>query len=175
MVKRRRARAPKCGSGRFAMNPRLLFGGVYGTILASSMVAALTPHKYETPGGLHYNALWLLVTAFAAALAHGYAHFISHGLERRHSPRELAGRIVSEWPLMLATAPSVALLLGADIGLWASENLEVVILSMNIFLLFAWGLAAGRTCGRTWPGAVLVGAVDALLGVAVVVANSLIK
>jgi hypothetical protein len=46
---------------------------------------------------------------------------------------------------------------------------------VNVVLLFAWGLFAGRAAGRTWDSALKIGMVDALLGLAVVVANAVIK
>ncbi|WP_371242306.1 hypothetical protein [Streptomyces pimonensis] len=42
-------------------------------------------------------------------------------------------------------------------------------------LLFAWGLLAARTGDRTWGSSLKIGTADALLGLAVVVANALIK
>ncbi|MFE3072522.1 hypothetical protein [Streptomyces sp. NPDC059247] len=156
-------------------SPGFFFGGVYGTVLASSLVAALTSHPADPAHRFHYSAVWLVATALAAALAHGYAHFVSYGAHGRHTPGELAGRLLDEWPLVVATLPSVVLLLGADTGLWPALYLEYVILGMNILLLFGWGAAAGRAGGRSRRGATLVGTSTALLGVAVIVANALIK
>ncbi|MER6835127.1 hypothetical protein ABT320_14210 [Streptomyces cellulosae] len=55
--------------------PRLL-SGVYGLVLASALAAALdSPDEQTSPGS---DALWVLLTALAAAAAHGYAHVLSH-------------------------------------------------------------------------------------------------
>ncbi|MGW2082945.1 hypothetical protein ACWCOW_39680, partial [Streptomyces sp. NPDC001939] len=66
----------RCGRAlsRGAARPNVLFGGVYGAVLASSMVAALTPYGRSSRADRLYDAKWLLITACASALAHGYAH-----------------------------------------------------------------------------------------------------
>ncbi|MGW6395066.1 hypothetical protein ACWFR1_32220 [Streptomyces sp. NPDC055103] len=83
--------------------------------------------------------------------------------------------LLSEWPLVAATVPTLLLLLGAAWGWWPSEGVEYVVLAVNVVLLFAWGLLAARAAGRTWASALRIGMVDALLGLVVVVANALIK
>ncbi len=62
-------------NGTATPEPRLL-SGVYGLVLASALAAALdSPDEQTTPGS---DALWVLLTALAAAAAHGYAHVLSH-------------------------------------------------------------------------------------------------
>lgn len=75
----------------------------------------------------------------------------------------------------LATAPTLVLLLGAAWGWWPSQGIEDVAFAVNVMLLFAWGLLAARAGGRTWGSSLRIGTVDALLGLAVVVANAVIK
>ncbi|MFF9730670.1 hypothetical protein ACF1GX_14680 [Streptomyces albidoflavus] len=58
------------------------------------------------------------------------------------------------------------------VGLVAVEE---VALALNVVLLFAWGLLAACVGGRTWGSSLKIGTADALLGLAVVVANALIK
>lgn len=58
--------------------PTALFGGVYGLLVASSAVAALTRFGETTRAARMDDALWVLFTALASALAHGYAHQIAH-------------------------------------------------------------------------------------------------
>ncbi|MFF9020263.1 hypothetical protein [Streptomyces eurythermus] len=163
---------------RCAARPHVLFGGVYGAALASSMVAALTGRGETTPDDRLSSAQWLLVTAVASALAHGYAHLIARrGDHAVHGVRPVARLLLSEWPLVLATVPTLVLLLGAAWGWWPSQGIEYVAFAVNVvlLLLFAWGLFAARGGGRTWGSAVKVGAGDGLLGLVVVVANAVIK
>ncbi|GAV42500.1 hypothetical protein [Streptomyces acidiscabies] len=156
--------------------PHVLFGGVYGAVLASSMVAALTGQGETAPGERLSSAQWLLITAVASAVAHGYAHLIAlRGDQTHHGVRAAVRLLVSEWPLVMATVPTVVLLLGAGWGWWPSEGVEYVAFAVNVVLLFAWGLLAARAAGRTWLSAWTIGVADALLGLAVVAANAVIK
>jgi hypothetical protein len=151
----------------------VLFGGVYGAVLASSMVAALTQYGHNSAASRRYDALWLLVTAFASALAHGYAHSIA---ERAPHRRRVALRaLLDEWPLVTAVLPTVFLLAGAGWGWWSPTGVEYPAFGLNMAILFALGLVTARRARRGWPVAALIGLVDALLGVIVVVANALIK
>ncbi|MEU0935170.1 hypothetical protein [Embleya sp. NPDC005971] len=153
---------------------RLLFGGVYGTVLASAMAAALTQDSgVPNPG---YDALWVLLAALASAAAHGYAHAIAH---RTADPTAVAAStarsVLTEWPLVAAVLPTVAALLGARAGWWGEEAAIEVVLLLNTATLFGWGLSAARVAGRSWAAACRVGGVDMLLGLFIVGANTLSK
>ncbi|MEU7423177.1 hypothetical protein ACGFX8_04930 [Streptomyces sp. NPDC048362] len=151
----------------------VLFGGVYGAVLASSMVAALTQYGHTSAEVRGYDAAWVLVTACASALAHGYAHYIAERVP--HRGWDLLRALRDEWPLVAAVLPTVFLLAGARWKWWPAKGVEFVALVLNIVILFVLGLITARWSARRWPGAVLVGLGDALLGVIVVVANALIK
>lgn len=60
-------------------------------------------------------------------------------------------------------------------GWWPANGVEYAAFVLNIALLFCLGLVTARWSARSWAAAVAIGAVDALLGVVVVVANALIK
>ncbi|MFE0514170.1 hypothetical protein [Streptomyces sp. NPDC058964] len=151
----------------------VLFGGVYGAVLASSMVAALTTHGHTSRASRRYDALWLLVTALASALAHGYAHYIAERGPRRGW--DVLRVLADEWPLVVAVAPTVLVLAGAGWGWWPAGGVEYPAFVLNISILFVLGLVTARQATRAWPAAVVIGVVDALLGVVVVIANALIK
>ncbi|MFD8809385.1 hypothetical protein [Streptomyces sp. NPDC059597] len=151
----------------------ILFGGVYGAVLASSLVAALTQHGHTSAASRRYDALWVLVTAFASALAHGYAHYIAERGPRRRWATLRA--LVDEWPLVAAVLPTVLLLAGAGWGWWPAAEVEEPAFVLNIAILFTLGAVTARGSRRGWLAALMIGVVDALLGVIVVVANALIK
>ncbi|WP_041820968.1 hypothetical protein [Streptomyces davaonensis] len=166
---------PAAGTERHRNDTReaIMFGGVYGSVLACSMVAALSQYGHASQARRGYDALWLLVTALASALAHGYAHYIA---ERSPHRRWDALRVLGEeWPLVTAVLPTVAILAGAGLGWWPPNGVEYPAFTLNIALLFTLGLVTARWAHRPWRTAVLIGLVDALLGVGVVVANALIK
>ncbi|MFF3736538.1 hypothetical protein [Streptomyces sp. NPDC002566] len=158
---------------RHGTREAVLFGGVYGAVLASSLVAALSTYGHSSRASRRYDALWLLVTALASALAHGYAHFVA---ERRPSRRWDALRTMGEeWPLVAAVLPTVFVLVGAGWGWWRPDGVEFPAFVLNISMLFGLGLVSARWSRRSWPKALLTGLLDALLGVIVVVANAVIK
>ncbi|MGW5657973.1 hypothetical protein [Streptomyces humi] len=151
----------------------VLFGGVYGAVLACSMVAALTQYGHTSAASRSYDAVWLLVTACASALAHGYAHHIAERVPYRHW--DLLHSLAEEWPLVVAVLPTVFLLAGAGWGWWPAKGVEYPAFYLNIAILFGLGLVTARWSRRSWFAAVFIGMVDALLGVIVVVANAFIK
>ncbi|WP_153536307.1 hypothetical protein [Streptomyces sp. RB17] len=151
----------------------VLFGGVYGAVLASSMVAALTQYGRTTAAGRLYDAVWLLVTACASALAHGYAHYIAE--RAPHRRWDVLRTLRDEWPLVTAVLPTVFLLAGAGWGWWPPNGVQYPAFALNIVILFVLGLITARWSARSWSMACLMGGGDALLGVIVVVANALIK
>lgn len=152
----------------------VLFGGVYGSVLACSMVAALTQYGHTSRDSRRYDAAWLLVTALASALAHGYAHYIAERTPHRRG--DALRTLADEWPLVAAVLPTVALLAGAGFGAGGRMNgVEYAAFTLNITLLFTLGLVTARWSHRPWLTAVTIGVVDAMLGVVVVVANAVIK
>ncbi|MFG2602833.1 hypothetical protein ACGFT2_04590 [Streptomyces sp. NPDC048514] len=151
----------------------VLFGGVYGAVLASSMVAALTQYGHTSAEVRGYDAAWVLVTACASALAHGYAHYIAERVPHRRW--DILPALRNEWPLVAVVLPTALLLAGARWRWWSANGVEYVAFALNILILFVLGVITARWSARRWPAAVLVGLGDALLGVIVVVANALIK
>ncbi|MER5836228.1 hypothetical protein ABT116_36775 [Streptomyces sp. NPDC002130] len=156
--------------------PTALFGGVYGLLVSSSTVAALTQFGETTRAARMDHALWVLFTALASALAHGYAHQIAHRDAQGHPGiRGVMRAVVAEWPLVVAALPTTLLLWGAGLGWWRSAGIEHVAFTINTVLLLGWGLLASRAAGRTWGRAVRIGCSDALLGVAVALVGTVLK
>ncbi|GLX23454.1 hypothetical protein [Streptomyces lavendulae] len=152
-----------------------MFGGVYGTVLASALLAALDER------GAHYtplaDAAWILVTAAAAALAHGYAHHMADHLAgaAAHRWRLLGRALWNEWPMIAATLPTLLLLLLAEIAHWEPYGVTAVGLGLNTALLFAWGAFVALRVGYRIASALLIGLADAAIGLAIIVANAFIK
>jgi hypothetical protein len=151
---------------------RLLFGGVYGTVLASALASALDEGEGRPNPG--YDALWILVAALAAAAAHGYAHAIAHWTAGgRRATAASVRSVLAEWPLVAAVLPTVTALLGAAAGWWGEQSAVDVVLTVNTAALFGWGLLAARAAGQGWGPACRVGLVDVALGLFIVSANAL--
>ncbi|WP_208117202.1 hypothetical protein [Streptomyces sp. NBC_00582] len=97
--------------------PTALFGGVYGLLVSSSAVAALTQFGEVTRAARMDDAVWVLFTALASALAHGYAHQIAHRDAQGHpGVRGVVRAVLAEWPLVVAALPTALLLWGAGLG-----------------------------------------------------------
>lgn len=170
---------PPTASGHPIPPPRRgadwMFGGVYGTVLASGLLAALDQKGGEyTP---FYDASWVLVTAATAALAHGYSHHMTthHAGSAAHRWRALSRALWHEWPMIVATLPTVLLLLIAGLAHWESYGVTAVGLGLNTALLFAWGAFVAIRVGYRLGSALLIGLADATIGLAIIVANALIK
>ncbi|MET9482722.1 hypothetical protein [Streptomyces sp. NPDC006638] len=153
---------------------RLLFGGVYGTVLASALAAAL---DHDTgPDDPGYDALWIMVAALVSATGHGYAHAIAHRTaDEKPVTASTVRSVLTEWPLVAAALPTGAVLLGSYWGWWGENAAIDAALTINTAALFGWGLWAARTAGRGWGSACRVGVVDVLIGLVIVAANVLTK
>ncbi|MGP3685558.1 hypothetical protein ACTVZO_12725 [Streptomyces sp. IBSNAI002] len=152
-----------------------MFGGVYGTVLASGLLAAL-----DQTGGDYtpfYDASWVVVTAATAGLAHGYSHHMTTHQQGSvgHRWRLLVTALWHEWPMIVATLPTVLLLVLAGLTGWDSYGVTAVGLGLNTALLFAWGSCVAIRVGYRLRSALLIGLADATIGLAIIVANALIK
>ncbi|MFE1174018.1 hypothetical protein [Streptomyces sp. NPDC058773] len=159
--------------GREEPLQRLLFGGVYGSVLASALVAALG-HEGRPPDP-GYDALWVALTAVASAAAHGYAHSIAHRTSGDRKVTVSAVRsVLMEWPLVASMAPTMFALFGAYAEWWGEDGAVEVALTINMVALFGWGVWAARVAGRRWAGSFRAGGVDVLIGLLIVIANMVI-
>ncbi|MDO0910525.1 hypothetical protein QQM39_06530 [Streptomyces sp. DT2A-34] len=93
--------------------------------MSSSAVAALTQFGEVTRAARMDDALWVLFTALASVLAHGYAHRIGHRDAQGHpGVLGVVRAVLGEWPLVLAALPATLLLFGAGRGWWRSQGIE---------------------------------------------------
>ncbi|MFJ4779157.1 hypothetical protein [Streptomyces sp. NPDC088762] len=152
-----------------------MFGGVYGTVLASGLLAAL--HREGGDYTPFYDASWVLVTATTAGLAHGYSHHMSAHQRGSalHRWQPFARALWNEWPMIVAALPTVLLLVLAGLAGWDEYGVTSVGLALNTALLFAWGSFVALRVGYRLHSALLIGLADAAIGLAIIVANALIK
>ncbi|MEU0290179.1 hypothetical protein [Streptomyces sp. NPDC006147] len=160
-------------TGRQPPEPRLL-SGVYGLVLASALAAALdSPDEQTTPGS---DALWVLLTALAAAAAHGYAHVLSHRMTAEPGGLTAGLRaMIAEWPVVAAALPTVILLLFAVPDWWSEADAVDVALVLNTLILAGWGVWTARHAGRRWPASLRAGLGDMVIGLVIIGANAVIK
>jgi hypothetical protein len=149
-------------------NPR---GAIYGTIVASSMIAA-TSAGGKSPDLILTTTVATLLVFW---LAHVYAHFLDH--EVRHDRtrwKVLASIMGQELSMVAAPALPILLLLLGAIGL-LNERLAVQLaLWTGVVQLFGWGIEVGRRRGRAWPAALLAGLINGSFGLVVIVLEVLL-
>ncbi|WP_327121989.1 hypothetical protein OG206_31510 [Streptomyces sp. NBC_01341] len=170
---RRRGVLPTSGL-RHRPTEQSLFGGIYGLVLASALVAALDGTGEDADPGP--DALWVLLTALAAGAAHGYAHVIAQRASADGAAAVSRLRLVlAEWPLVAAVLPTVAILLAAVAGWWSEATAADAALLLNTVALFSWGAWAARTAGYGRLSSCRAGGMDMLIGLAIIIADTLIE
>jgi hypothetical protein len=139
---------------------------VYGSVLTAALVGAL----YEQHADAQVMTLSLSASIVIFWLAHAWAETVGERVSEgsrfeRSRIREIAA---AEWPLVEAGFVPAALLAAAWAG-WVSRDTGATLaLAAAILQLVAWGAVAGHRSESSWLRALLVGAVDGLLGLAIV-------
>jgi hypothetical protein len=145
-----------------AANPR---GAIYGTIVASAMIAA------TAAGGKSPD---LILTATVATLlvfwlAHVYAHFLDHQVRHdRTRWKVLASIMGQELSMLAAPALSILFLLLGALGLLNEPLAVQLALWTGVVQLFGWGIEVGRRRGQAWPSALLGGLINGAFGVVII-------
>jgi hypothetical protein len=150
-----------------AANPR---GAIYGTIVATAVVAA-SAHE-ERPG---FILAATVATLLVFWIAHVYAEVLGHGLRQARLDLSIVPAVMAEELSMLAApALSVLFLLLGALGL-LGEGLAVRLALWNgVAQLVGWGVEVGRRLGRSWPAALLGGVVNGALGVVIILLEVLL-
>jgi hypothetical protein len=157
-------------SGRLALltaNPR---GAVYGTIVASAVIAATGVH--EPPGRTLAVTVATLVVFW---IAHVYADVLDHGLRHGGFDLGVVGGIAGrELSMLVAPALSILFLLLGALGV-LDEALAVRLALWNgVAQLVGWGTDIGRRRGQAWPAALLTGLVNGAFGVVIILLEVLL-
>ncbi len=145
---------------------------VYGSILAAGVVASLDVGDVDdgtmtiTLGG----------TMLVFWLAHVWSEAIADRMQdpRPYSWRRMRAVAAWHWPMIQAAFGPLGALVLSDLGVWTLSTAVTVALGISIAQLVGWGIAVGRRTFDGWPAALLSGAVDGLLGLAIVVLKTLV-
>jgi len=152
---------------RLAANPS---GAIYGTIVATSVVAA---GAHDTsPGKL---ALATAMTVLVFWLAHIYAQVLQRGLhDQRHHADVIRTTVVEELAMVQAPGLSI-LILALGAMSWIDDRLAInLALANGVAQLLLWGIAVARQLGLSWSAALVAGLVDASLGVLIIMLKALL-
>ena len=151
-----------------------LAGAIYGTVIATALVAGLIE---DDSLGEWEIIFWLLATMGAFWIAHAYANLLA-GLSsggRLPSLRQIGGALAHEWPMVQAAGPAVvAMLLGAlhVISAYTAERLAV---GAGLVALAGWGWALARRDGLGAVRSLTVALFSAGLGAIVIAVKLLVE
>jgi hypothetical protein len=140
-------------------------GAIYGTIVAMAVIAGTA----ADPG--HGKALWLTVATLAVFwLAHVYAQTLSHhlkGAKRLEWPAVKAA-MVEEQPLLEGPLPMLVVLVLGELHVLQGRTAVRLALWIGVAELVTWGILYARRQRWSWPSSITAGAVNGLLGLAIV-------
>ncbi len=149
-----------------------LAGGIYGTILVTSIIAAADFHE-----NLWRSLALVVVTTFTFWLAHVYAHALASSLDGREGISVALIRRVGlhEWPLLQAAIlPSLVLLAGAA-GLLGTKTTYRLAIAVGVALLIWWGLVFAKKERLSRRATFAVVAVNASFGVFIIALKELVS
>lgn len=155
------------------MDPESLTGAVYGTVVATALVVALSTQS-SPPG---QTAVALELTGAVFWLAHVHARMVAASVtaHRRPTWAEVRREMVVEWPLLQSTVPLlIPLLLGA-FGVLSGSTAHWLAVLVGLAALLAWGLVIGRRRGMGWVGTASLAGINLALGLIVVLLKVLVS
>jgi hypothetical protein len=145
---------------------------VYGAIIGLALIVALESH----PPAAGVMTVWLLGTAVAVALAEIYSEVVGVETSQRHKVHR------REWVHFLEDAGAVAFgvvfpavfFLLAALGVLDDDTAFTVAKWTGLGLIGFYGFWAARFAGASTHGALLKGALVALIGAGLIVLKSLV-
>ena len=139
---------------------------IYGSIVATAIVGALWGKNVSAQD----MTIEVLATMIVFWLAHTWSEIAGERIHTGHtvSRRRMLALGRAEWPMVESGfAPVVALAL-AWIGVISDDKAAKIAIALGIVQLFAWGFVLGRRVYSRRLGALLAGAGNGLLGLALV-------
>jgi hypothetical protein len=166
VIPHRTAARAVSGEALPGVDERKFSPAIYGSILATSLVAALD----VTEATAQEMTLTLLSTTIVFAVAHAWSEAVSERIALGHG--FLLARLIEltlrEWPLVEAGfVPGAALAL-AWAGVWSAGVGAGIALTLAVLQLFGWGIVVGRRSYERWSAALAVGAVNGCFGLILV-------
>jgi hypothetical protein len=151
-------------SGRRSPN---LVGAIYGTIVATAVVAGLGERHSVSPS----RALWiLLASGLFFWAAHAYATLLAARIqERRRTKRaDVRGALSQDWPLFQASVPLAVPLVLGSLGILGDRTALAVATAVGIVTLVALGIGFARREGYGLAGIVATASVNAAVGLFII-------
>jgi len=151
-------------AGRRSAN---LAGAIYGTIVATAIVAGLG----ERVSVSAWRALWILLASgvfFWAA--HVYASLLANRIQNRRPTRrtDVRAAFSHEWPLFYASFPLAVPLVLACFGVVPDHLALGAATFVGVLALAGWGVAFSRREGYGLSGIVAAASINAAVGLFIV-------
>ena len=148
-------------------------GGIYGTLLVTSVVAGLS---VDPAIGPLEGLVAAVVTSLVFWLAHVYADLVALRLETgvpvsRASAAEVLGR---EWPMVQAVWPAAVMLFLGWVGVFDRATAYWLAVGAGVVAMTLWGVTYARKEGARWRGVMLSAAVNVALGLVIVTLKVLV-
>jgi hypothetical protein len=147
--------------------PANLAGGIYGTILATALVAGLDEgHTFSAARALGI----LLGTGAVLWAAHVYAAVLADRIERQPRPSwaEVRQIALREWPLFQSSVPLAVPLALGWLGLLARSTALSLATMVGVVTLVWWGIAFARHQGHGVGAIVIAVTMNAVVGLFIV-------
>lgn len=140
---------------------------IYGTIIGMVAVAGI-----DGGDGTSWLEAAAAIVAGAAAIwvAHAYAMLLSRRVVAGHrlAARDLGEALAGSWPIVTAGVILALPLLPAALGFWSLDYGLRAANVTGLVMLALMGVLAGVVTKETWPRRVLMAALSAGLGFAIV-------
>jgi hypothetical protein len=151
-------------AGRRSAN---LAGAIFGTIIATAVVAGLDEDNGVSAGGA---LAILLATGATFWAAHVYANLLAERIQgHRPTKRDDLRRVMSrEWPLLQSTFPLAVPLALGGIGMLNEEAAFSLATFVGVIALVSWGVGLAHHEGYGVAGVVGAGIVNAAVGLFII-------
>ena len=151
-------------SGRRSPN---LAGAIYGTIVATAVVAGLG----ERPSISPQRALWILLASgvfFWAA--HAYASLLAKRIQehRRTKRADVRVALTRDWPLFQSSVPLAVPLVLGSLDILGDRTALALAAAVGVVTLIALGISFARREGYGLAGIVATASINAAVGVFII-------
>ena len=146
---------------------------IYGQILVTAIVAALSEDSAAATGYLLLSAVTTILVFWAA---HVYAGAMARGITLRRAMEqgEFRAFMATELPMIEAAIPTVIILALGTVGVFSRNTTVSLAIGVGVAMLFLAGLAFGRYTSSSWPAALLSAALTSGLGLVIVALKAIV-
>jgi hypothetical protein len=144
-----------------------LAGVIYGTILATAIVAGLDEMGSVSSG----RALGILLATGAVVWsARVYAYLLAERLQehRRLQQGDIRRLLTREWPVFQATVPLAVPLTLGTLGILSTDLALALATLSGVAMLIGWGVVLSHRAGHGRAGLVGAAAANSLVGLLII-------